>query len=81
MSLAAEVLYDNLTMKNSDVVKPTISITTVVEDVNAAAVSEVVKTIYYNLQGMEVKSPTTGQIVVARYLHADGSITSKLIRK
>ena len=76
---AVELMHDNLVEKNSDVTNSTYNITTGVEEVNVD--SEVVNTVYYNLQGVEVMNPAAGDIVVARYQHADGSITSKVIRK
>ena len=76
---AQNIAHDNLLEKNSNVARASKAITTGVEEVNVD--SEVVKTVYYNLQGVEVMNPAAGDIVVARYQHADGTITSKVIRK
>ena len=74
-------LPDNYIDNNSDMGESGSTITTAIKDIEDAVDSEVVKTVYYNLQGIEVKEPAAGDIVVARYQHANGQFTSKVIRK
>mgnify|MGYP004443576249 CR=1 FL=1 len=79
LEAVAPSFYKHFFMKNSERARRLTRVPTAIEDV--AVDSEVVKTVYYNLQGIEVKEPAAGDIVVARYQHANGQFTSKVIRK
>ena len=78
----AQADHNHFWEKNSNVltalnVIPTGSRPTGIDDIEIE--SDVVSTTYYNLQGIEVREPAKGQYVVARYKHADGTVTSKVI--
>ena len=67
----------NYMEKNSNPAHATSIIVTGVEE---KQVSEIVKTTYYTLQGIEIEHPQHGDIVVARYQHANGTTSGKVVK-
>lgn len=68
----------NFVEKNSNPTNTSVPIVTAVEDIHTG---EIVSVKYYNMLGIEVAQPEAGEVVVARTQYADGTMSSKVIRK